>query len=469
MASKAYGETDMSGAAPASRTAPAVTAAAYAVLGAASILAAVAVCIVDVEPVQALPSYARQTGQQCAACHNGFPELTPYGRQFKLNGYVWTGGTTNYPPIAAVTTPTFTNTAKGVPGGLAPGFGYNNDLAFAGSLFYGGKIVDSLGAFAQVTYDNVPNTIHWDNTDIRYARPSELFGSEAVFGVSANNSPTVNDVWNSTPAWGYPYIASELAPTPDAMALIEGPLAQQVIGLNPYVYWNRLVYAEVGGYRTLSPLTDTTLGIEPEGTSSIQGIAPSWRLAIEPAWGRNTWEFGSFGLAAALVPDRITGSGTDHLTDVGVDTQYQFLGARDSFSVQARFITENQNLSASQALGLSSNSHDQLRTWHAKATYYYNQTIGVTAGYFRVQGSADPLLYGPISIDNSPNSNGWTLELNYIPFNYGGPSFWPWLNVKFGLQFVHYNTFDGAAANYDGTDRNAGDNNTIFASAWFAF
>ena len=89
--------------------------------------------------------------------------------------------------------------------------------------------------------------------------------------------------------------------------------------------------------------------------------------------------------------------GTDHLTDVGFDTQYEFLGARDSFSVQARFITENQNLPASQALGLSTNSHNNLRTWHAKATYYYNQTIGATAGYFNVNGSGDPLLYGPIS------------------------------------------------------------------------
>ena len=101
--------------------------------------------------------------------------------------------------------------------------------------------------------------------------------------------------------------------------------------------------------------------------------------------------------------------GTDHLTDVGFDTQYQFLGARDSFSVQARFITENQNLPASQALGLSTNSHNNLRTWRAKATYYYNQTIGATAGYFGVNGSGDPLLYGPISAVNSPNSNGWTL------------------------------------------------------------
>jgi hypothetical protein len=287
--------------------------------------------------------------------------------------------------------------------------------------------------------------------------------------VSANNNPTVNDVWNSTPAWGYPYLASELAPSPGAMTLIEGTFAQQVIGLNPYIYWNRLVYAEVGGYRTLSPRTNTTLGIEPEGTSAFQGIAPSWRLAIEPAWGRNTWEFGTFGLATNLIPERITGSGTDHLTDVGVDTQYQFLGARDSFSVQARFITENQNLGASQALGLSTNSHNNLRTWRVKGTYYYNQTIGLTVGSFHVDGSGDPLLYGPISAVNSPNSSGWSFELNYIPFNYGGPDFWPWLNVKFGLQYVHYNKFNGAASNYDGAGRNAGDNNTLFAYAWFAF
>src|SRR3569833_3111284 len=37
----------------------------------------------------ALPAFARQTGQNCLACHAGgqFPELTPYGRLFKLTGY----------------------------------------------------------------------------------------------------------------------------------------------------------------------------------------------------------------------------------------------------------------------------------------------------------------------------------------------------------------------------------------------
>lgn len=37
----------------------------------------------------ALPSFARQTGQKCAACHVGgsWPQLTPWGRFFKLSGY----------------------------------------------------------------------------------------------------------------------------------------------------------------------------------------------------------------------------------------------------------------------------------------------------------------------------------------------------------------------------------------------
>src|SRR5258708_1597705 len=34
------------------------------------------------------PSFARQTGLACSACHTHYPELTAMGRQFKLNGYV---------------------------------------------------------------------------------------------------------------------------------------------------------------------------------------------------------------------------------------------------------------------------------------------------------------------------------------------------------------------------------------------
>lgn len=435
------------------------------------LVAIAAVCATFPRAAQALPSYARQTGQECAACHNGFPELTPYGRLFKLNGYTFTGGTSDWPGLAAMMIPNFTHTAKDQASAPAPHYGVNNDFAFTGSLFYGGKIVDHLGTFTQVTYDGIANQIVWDNLDLRYANVGQLGGKELLYGLSLNNNPTVNDVWNSTPAWGYPYMSSGLAPTPGASTLIEGGLAQQVLGLNPYIYWNRLIYADVGAYRTLGPWSLSALGVPPEGTSAIDGLAPSWRLAIEPAWGNNTWEFGTFGLSAALVPQRITGSGTDRLTDVGLDTQYEFLGARDSFSVQARYIYEDQDLSASRALGFVNNSHNHLNSINFKASYFYRQTVGFSAGYFHIDGTPDPLLYSPDAgfANNIPNSSGYTFELDYIPFNNGGPSFWPWLNVKFGLQYVHYNKFNGASTNFDGLGTNAADNDTLFAFTWVAF
>src|SRR5690348_2473211 len=65
-------------------------------------LAAIAMVLLHTSGAKALPSYARQTGQECAACHNGFPELTPYGRLFKLNGYTFGGGQSELPPVAAM-------------------------------------------------------------------------------------------------------------------------------------------------------------------------------------------------------------------------------------------------------------------------------------------------------------------------------------------------------------------------------
>src|SRR5438876_5319022 len=99
---------------------------------------------------QALPSYARQTGQTCAMCHTGLPELTPLGREFKLNGYVQGGGQETWiPPIAAMIQPGFTHTDGNQPG-VNQHFGPNNNFELTqASLFYGGAIwaEQGLGAF----------------------------------------------------------------------------------------------------------------------------------------------------------------------------------------------------------------------------------------------------------------------------------------------------------------------------------
>jgi hypothetical protein len=423
-----------------------------------------------VSQADAVPLFARQTGQTCAACHNGFPELTPYGRLFKLNGYTFGGGQSNIPPISAMTVASFTNTQAKQPGGAAPDYSVNNNPAIDFiSMFYGGVLLPNVGMFGQITYDNIGKSFGWDNTDIRYAKPFNIGGYETIFGVSLNNNPTVTDVWNSTPAWGYPWLASGLAPTPAAATLIEGGLAQQVVGVDPYVYWNRLVYAEFGAYRTLGTRLLDEVGANPNPPSPINGVAPYWRVAVEPQWGPNSWEVGTFGLRAALVPGGVSGYGTDHITDIGFDTQYQYLTDINSFSVQASVITESDGFNASQALGNASNKHDHLTSVHIKASYYYDQTYGGTLGWFNISGSGDAALYGADSASNSPNSSGFIGELDYMPFNHGGPAWWPWLNVKFGAQYTYYTRLNGGTNNYDGIGDNASGANTLYLFAWLAF
>ena len=56
-----------------------------------------------------------------------------------------------------------------------------------------------------------------------------------------------------------------------------------------------------------------------------------------------------------------------------------------------------------------------------------------------------------------------------MPFSHGGPDFWPWLNMKIGMQYVRYAKFNGAANNFDGTGRNVHNNNTLFLFDWISF
>jgi hypothetical protein len=412
-------------------------------------------------PAAALPLYARQTGEPCASCHTAFPELTPFGRRFKLGGYTLSGGNSKLPPFAVMLQPAFTHTEAPQLPGAAPHFGPNDNFALQqASLFTGGRITDNLGAFIQATYDSASRRFGWDNTDIRFSESGNIAGQSLVWGLSLNNNPSVQDVWNTTPAWRFPYIASELAPQPVASPLVEGALAQRLLGLGAYGFLDDSVYAELSAYRDLSKSTQTLLGVDTTGESAIDGAAPYWRVAFERDFGKHSLEFGTFGLKADLVPQRMSGAGTDSVTDIGVDTQYQFLAAGQAVTFRASWIDESQDLSASRALGLADNSEDKLRSFRASASYIFGDTWSLSAGRFVIAGTADAALYG--TANGSPNSSGWILEAAYLPFMHGGPSFWPWLNARIGLQYTLYNKFDGAT-------HGAGANNTLFLYGWIMF
>ena len=107
-------------------------------------------------PAFAVPSFAIQTGQPCAACHIGAfgPQLTPYGRDFKLHGYVASDGRDHGLPLALTTQSSFTHTLQSQPGGAAPGFRDNDNFAFdQASLYWAGRLTPEIGGFIELNYD----------------------------------------------------------------------------------------------------------------------------------------------------------------------------------------------------------------------------------------------------------------------------------------------------------------------------
>ena len=112
-------------------------------------------------------------------------------------------------------------------------------------------------------------------------------------------------------------------------------------------------------------------------------------------------------------------------------------------------------------MGLADNSEDKLHSLRASASYIFDDTWSLSAGRFMIAGTTDAALYG--TANGSPNSSGWILGAAYLPFMHGGPSFWPWLNARIGLQYTLYNKFDGAM---HGAGNN---NNTLFLYSWIMF
>ena len=414
---------------------------------------------------QALPSFASQTGMPCQQCHTvGFgPALTAYGRQFKLNGYVWGDGSPM--PLALMIQGGYTHTGDDQPAPPADHTSVNNNLSLDQvSLFYGGRISEHTGALAQATYTGSSRTFHWDNLDVRHARQLSLGASSLVLGVSLNNNPTIQDLWNSTPGWGFPYISSALAPTPAAKSLLSS-LAQSVIGATGYAMLNDRYYFEAGGYRSVSDRWLSKLGLGSGASSNIAGVAPYARATVQWDGPTRHTSLGLIAMDARIAPDP-TSALRDRYTDVGFDATYQYAPAGDhQFGANAALTREHRSLAASVAATNAAAPSSNLTFVTFEVTYAYARTWAATVGGFDTRGSSDPVLYSG-SLSGSPDSQGYTLQLEYIPFGKKNSFARPWLNVRTGLQYVGYTKFDGGTANYDGSGRSASANNTLFAYLW---
>ena len=319
-----------------------------------------------------------------------------------------------------------------------------------------------------MTYSSQGDHFTWDNSDIRYANATKLFKKDLAFGITLNNNPTLEDLWNSTPAWGFPWVSSDWAPGPSAGAIINGGLAQDVAGLGGYAMWDNHLYFAGTIYRSAhigAPQPNTGLG----AAINIRGVAPYWRVAWQQNSKNNNLEVGTYGIHMKSTPGAITGL-EDGYTDWAADFQYdrtipEFRG--DVLSIRGTYIRENSSLHATSPVGASFLRH-HLNTVQANAEYHLGDKYSATIGWFNVDGTPDPLLFNAGSLTPLPvtgSANGDPRSAGYI----ANISWWPVQNIGLTLQYTGYTRFNGAATNYDGAGRNAGSNNTLYLLARFVF
>lgn len=413
------------------------------------------------------PSFARQTGLACNVCHTHYPELTATGRAFKLNGYVFRRadslqgrnpeGQQNMllnlvTPLSFMFQTSYTATKKAQPGTQNGVVFFPDQL----SLFTGGEITPHVGGFLQVTFDPQSGAIGIDNADVRYANHTTVFGGHTTYGLSLNNNPTVQDIWNSTPAWGFPYGSSAAAPAPSAATQIDGTLGQQVAGLTAYTLWRDHVYLEAGAYRsapvgTARPLDSTAAGV-------LSGVAPYWRVAFPNTFGSQYLSIGTYGMSLKTFPAGVSGP-SNKFTDVAFDVSYLLPLGANSFTTDATWIHETQHWDA----GGAANARNTLNTVRFDAMYHVGHLYAFTVAPFVTTGTSDTLLYAPGELTGSrlgsPNFSGVIGEVDVMP----------WQNLRMQFQYTYYGKFNGSRTNYDGSGRNASDNNTVYVLCWLLF
>ncbi len=424
---------------------------------------------------EAIPSFARQTGLSCMACHTVFPKLTSFGRQFKLNGYTMTNVKTfvqketssdgnktreilkllHISSLSMAFKSGFTHISKDIPETQ------NNNVEFPQSLslYYGGAITPHLGSFIQLSMETGEGTLGIDMLDLRYANTSKVGKLNFLYGFTLDNGPMMGDVWNTASPWSYPYSASGVAPAPSAGTMVEGGLMGSV-GAGTYSLVDNAVYLGFSVYRS-APF-GTVFPPNSSSLNTIKGVSPYWRVAVQHQWTKSYLSVGTFGLATKLYPIGVTGA-TDNYTDFGFDLQYEYIFGKGQFTLHSSYVIENQIFNAGYAIGDRQFNKGNMNSFKTDASVYLRKGFNFTLGYFNYTGSADNIIYAPGEVEGSrtgiPNSNGMIAQIDYLP----------WENTKISLIYTPYNKFNGAKVNYDGYNRNANDNNSIYLQLWFLF
>lgn len=467
-------------------------------------------------PAQAIPLFARQTGHNCAACHISYPELTAYGREFKLNGYTF--GEAQPIPLAFALMGEYDTMPNAKSGGGTSSAGLNKGQLVQYSVFYGGKITDNLGAFAQMSGSNTwlpgtgvqPNSSPGkvggpgvDNTELRYVHrfaTSSSLEPEAVLGVYVNNDYTMQDVWNTVPAWRFPWFPYNNYPAPASGRLgVPGTFLDNfsapgtTVGVGSYLWWHKTVYAEFALRRNTNGALDMfNWGNTPGNTANgggetLDNYAPYYRIAYSHDWGYNSFEAGLFGTNARTCMNTGNGGSSQNCStgstpgafnyyrDLGFDSQYQYnKGEPWVYTASGSYIIEHSQLDAS----VPGSPDNTLKEFNIRGTAYYNRQYGVTLGWSDFTGTTNAGAFGGApanggaagflasGLTGNPATTYWTLELNYLPMQ----------DLRFTLMYQAFTKLDGYSSGMPsgqgygiGQNLSASDFNRLTGAIWWVF
>lgn len=455
------------------------------------ILIAPAVLTLFSTPARAVPSFARQTGLACEACHTIPPELTPFGRRFRLNAYTLTTRPplvtdiddhkrntvflTDLPGMSILLQATYDHWNRALPDSQVPGAkAQADDFQFPQqfSIMYAGAVSDHVGAWMQMTYLQNTGNIGVDNNEVRYS--GHTADNEWLWGLTLNNNPSFQDVWNTGEAYGIPYFPVQslyLATQPLGGASLRAPIFTLfpglAAGLGAYVWYKDSVYLELSEYHSAksgSVIADEDSSNLNLGGGTIDNFAPYWRATYEKDWGYNSASIGTSGMYVKFVPKVYAGQtlspgNVNRYLDISVDWQYQYNGPHNIFTFLGHYTHENEENNAALVPTYFSNPTDHLNQLQMTGEYYHNRTFGGLISFVRTTGTTDVPFNGGTG---SPANQYEVYELDYLP----------WFNTKLLLQYDVYNVVNNNQNPFflaGSSNPKASDNNTWVVGLWMDF
>jgi hypothetical protein len=385
--------------------------------------------------------------------------------RFKLGGYTDTDGNGVKLPLAAQLTETRTKPARGS----------SSTALTEADLYIAGRLTDQIGGYVKTEADHTSGDgyqIRLSNLDLRFvAKELKLGDKDFLLGVSVNNNPGFDDPVDVLPAAVSLGPPGGSGPTGTFLNLSSANApANRLIGATVYGLYDANWYGEVGTYRSLEPSTQDDLGYEASGDLGKLNDTAYMRLAYMKDLKQHFFSIGLVGLTTDRQLPRTAQA--DHLTDLGYDLSYQFLGNHENI-LQLSFVDIMERRRYGEALlaqRLLAPSHGVLHDRTLSATYVFKQAYGLQVAHMQSTATIDPIRFPPYG---KPDTTTDLISLFWTPFG-REDSFTSIANLKIAATWFRFTRFNGVTENIFGVPIDVaptrpGDLNAFTLSASVAF